>query len=344
MPAQSSHSTVEYFFEETNIPPVWQGTLMTSLPPTRGNQHEDASFYRTLLESTKAIPWRIDWQTMNFSYIGPQIEQLLGWSQASWVSVNDWAERIHPEDRQKTVDFCVSQSQQGVDHEADYRAITADGEHIWIRDVVHVLRRPDGTLDSLVGFMFDISERKKAEDKILKLQEELETLSYKDSLTGVANRRMLDALLEVEWAKARASRHPLSVILVDIDFFKQYNDHYGHRAGDQCLKRVAHVLDTATARARDLCARLGGEEFMLVLPETDAAAALQVAERCRKLLTREGIPHASSSVSGSVTISMGIATIVPGAQDNLHELVELADRRLYQAKANGRDRIEAGVT
>jgi diguanylate cyclase (GGDEF)-like protein/PAS domain S-box-containing protein len=316
---------------------------MTSVLPTQNKHPEDASFYRTLLESTKAIPWRIDWQTMQFSYIGPQIEQLLGWSQTSWASVNDWAERIHPEDRQKTVDFCVSQSQQGVDHEADYRAITADGEYIWIRDVVHVLRHPDGTVDSLVGFMFDISERKKAEDKILKLQEELETLSYKDSLTGVANRRMLDALLEVEWAKARASRHPISVILVDIDFFKQYNDHYGHRAGDQCLKRVAHVLDTAAARSRDLCARLGGEEFMLVLPETDAAAALQVAERCRKLLTREGIPHASSSVSGSVTFSMGIATVVPGAHEDLSEFVELADRRLYQAKANGRDRVEAGV-
>jgi diguanylate cyclase (GGDEF)-like protein/PAS domain S-box-containing protein len=317
---------------------------MTSLPATQDHQAGDASFYRTLLESTKAIPWRIDWQSMQFSYIGPQIEQLLGWSQASWASVNDWADRIHPEDRQKTVDFCVSQSQQGVDHEADYRAITADGEYIWIRDVVHVLRNPDGTVESLVGFMFDISERKKAEDKILKLQEELETLSYKDSLTGVANRRMLDALLEVEWAKARASRHPISVILVDIDFFKQYNDHYGHRAGDQCLKRVAHVLDTAATRSRDLCARLGGEEFMLVLPETDTAAALQVAERCRKLLTREGIQHASSSVSASVTVSMGIATVVPGAHENLSEFVELADRRLYQAKANGRDRVEAGIS
>lgn len=316
---------------------------MTYASPDSNASHEDSGFYRTLLESTRAIPWRIDWQSMRFSYIGPQIEQLLGWTQASWVSVNDWAERIHPEDRQKTVDFCVSQSRQGVDHEADYRAITADGDTVWIRDVVHVLRNPDGSVDSLVGFMFDISERKKAEDKILKLQEELETLSYKDSLTGVANRRMLDALLDVEWAKSRASRQPISVILVDIDFFKQYNDHYGHRAGDQCLKRVAHVLDAAAARPRDLCARLGGEEFMLVLPETDAATARHVAERCRKLLVRESIAHAQSHVSDMVTFSMGIGTIVPELQDELSEFLELIDRRLYQAKANGRDRIEAGA-
>ena len=104
----------------------------------------DAAVYRTLLESTKAIPWRIDWATMQFTYIGPQIEELLGWTPSSWVSVNDWAERIHVEDRQKTVDFCVAQSQQGVDHEADYRAVTRDGDYKWIRDVVHVVRRADG--------------------------------------------------------------------------------------------------------------------------------------------------------------------------------------------------------
>ena len=149
------------------------------------------------MESTKAIPWRIDWATMRFTYIGPQIEELLGWSQASWLTVDDWANRIHEEDRQKTVEFCVAQSQKGVDHEADYRAITYQGDHVWIRDVVHVVRRPDGSVESLVGFMFDISARKEAEDKIVQLQRELELLSYRDSLTGVANRRMFDTLYPI---------------------------------------------------------------------------------------------------------------------------------------------------
>lgn len=106
------------------------------------------------------------------------------------MTVNDWADRIHEEDRQRTVDFCVSQSQQGIDHEADYRALTPDGDYVWIRDVVHVVRRADGSVEALVGFMFDITERKQAEDKILQLQRELEVLSYRDSLTGVANRRI----------------------------------------------------------------------------------------------------------------------------------------------------------
>ena len=299
----------------------------------------DAAVYRTLLESTKAIPWRIDWATMQFTYIGPQIEALLGWTPASWVSVNDWAERIHAEDRQKTVDFCVAQSQQGVDHEADYRALTADGSEVWIRDVVHVVRTSDGAVEALVGFMFDITARKQAEDKILQLQRELEVLSYRDSLTNVANRRMFDTLYPVEWAKARATGEPLSLVIVDIDYFKQYNDHYGHVQGDECLRRVAQAMDAGASRTRDLCARLGGEEFVLLLPATDAAAARNVAERCRKLLANQAIAHARSGAGRTVTVSMGVGTIVPGSQDDASVFMDRIDRRLYQAKSAGRDRM-----
>jgi diguanylate cyclase (GGDEF)-like protein/PAS domain S-box-containing protein len=302
----------------------------------------DPEVYRTLLESTRAIPWKIDWASMEFAYIGPQIEQVLGWRQDSWKTVNDWAERIHEEDRQKTVEFCVAQSQQGADHEADYRALTADGDWVWIRDVVHVVRNPDGSPQALVGFMFDISERKKAEDKILQLQKELEALSYQDSLTTVANRRMFDTILEVEWAKARVTAQPLSLVLVDIDHFKAYNDRHGHPQGDACLRQVARVLDDAASRTRDLCARLGGEEFALLLPSTGALAAQEVARRCRKLLGQAAIPHGGSAVSDFVTCSMGVGSIVPGAHDSVRAFIESVDRRLYQAKNGGRDRIVGG--
>jgi diguanylate cyclase (GGDEF)-like protein/PAS domain S-box-containing protein len=299
----------------------------------------DAGVYRTLLESTRAIPWRIDWDTMRFTYIGPQIEELLGWTPASWISVTDWAERIHAEDRQKTVDFCVAQSQQGIDHEADYRALTSDGDEVWIRDVVHVVRRSDGSVEALVGFMFDITARKLAEDKILQLQRELEVLSYRDSLTGVANRRMFDTLYAVEWAKSRAIGEPLSLVVIDIDYFKQFNDHYGHVQGDECLRQVAQAMDGGASRTRDLCARLGGEEFVLLLPATDQEAARNVAERCRKLLARAELPHARSGVGRLVTVSMGVGTIVPGANDDALVFLDRVDRRLYQAKSAGRDRI-----
>ena len=301
----------------------------------------DSTVYKTLLESTKAIPWKIDWKTMRFAYIGPQIEELLGWSPASWVSAEDWASRMHPEDREWVVDFCVSQSKDGCDHEADYRALTQDGRYVWIRDVVHVVRNADGEVDSLVGFMFDISERKATEQKLAALQQELEALSFKDGLTGVANRRMFDSILETEWTNARRNSQPLSLILIDIDYFKQYNDHYGHIQGDDCLKRVGKVLGSAATRARDLLARFGGEEFALVLPETDAAAALKVAERCRSLIFKEQMPHATSPISPILTVSLGVNTIIPGHSDQPLAFVEAVDRRLYQAKQAGRNRVAA---
>jgi len=246
---------------------------------------------------------------------------------------------MHEDDRRKTVDFCVAQSQQGVDHEADYRALTRDGDYVWIRDVVHVLRRPDGSVEALVGFMFDITARRQAEDKILQLQRELEVLSYRDSLTGVANRRMFDTLYPVEWAKAQASGEPLSLLMVDIDYFKQYNDHYGHMQGDECLRQVAAALDAGASRPRDLCARFGGEEFVLLLPATDGQSARNMAERCRRLLADKGLSHARSGVGRMVTVSIGSGTIVPGSKDQAEAFLDRIDRRLYQAKSAGRDQV-----
>ncbi len=299
----------------------------------------DSTVYRTLLESTKAIPWKIDWSTMRFAYIGPQIENLLGWSPSSWESVEDWAARMHPEDRERVVDFCVTQSRAGTDHEADYRALTRDGGYVWIRDVVHVVRNENGEVDSLVGFMFDISERKKTEEELAILQKELEELSFKDGLTGVANRRMFDAILDVEWTDARRNSRPLALIMFDIDYFKQYNDHYGHIQGDNCLKRVAQVLSSAATRSRDFLARFGGEEFVLVLPETDEKAAIKIAERCRNLLFKEQIPHEKSPLSQILTVSIGVGAIVPTRQDEPLRFVEDVDKRLYLAKQHGRNCI-----
>jgi diguanylate cyclase (GGDEF)-like protein/PAS domain S-box-containing protein len=312
------------------------------MPPIDEEIEDDSTVYKTLLESTKAIPWKIDWSTLKFAYIGPQIESLLGWSPSSWSSVEDWAARMHPDDRAWVVDFCVAQSQAGIDHEADYRAMTKDGTYVWIRDVVHVVRNEDGTVNSLIGFMFDISERKKTEERLISLQKELEDLSFKDGLTGVANRRMFDSIMELEWENARRNNQPLSLIMIDIDYFKQYNDHYGHLQGDECLKRVASALNSAATRARDAFARFGGEEFVLVLPETDEASAHKIAERCRSLIFKEQIPHEKSQTGQLLTVSMGVGTITPTHRDEVMSFIEAVDQRLYQAKQRGRNCIVAG--
>jgi diguanylate cyclase (GGDEF)-like protein/PAS domain S-box-containing protein len=300
---------------------------------------DDSAVYKTLLESTKAIPWKIDWDTMTFSYIGPQIESLLGWSRESWLSANDWAMRIHEDDRNDVVNFCIAQSKAGIDHEADYRALTKDGGYVWIRDVVHVMRNEDGSANSLIGFMFDITERKQIEEELVRLQKEFRELSYKDGLTGVANRRMFDSVMEVEWTNAQRNKQPLSLILLDIDYFKQYNDHYGHIQGDDCLKRVAAALGKVATRSRDFFARYGGEEFVLVLPETDAEAAHRIAERCRNAIFKEQVPHEKSDVGQILTISLGVSTMTPTHKDDALDFIEAVDRQLYQAKQRGRNCI-----
>ncbi|HEU4665133.1 MAG TPA: sensor domain-containing diguanylate cyclase [Dokdonella sp.] len=301
----------------------------------------DRDVYRTLLESTRAIPWKIDWNTMTFAYIGPQIEALLGWAPASWVSVQDWAERIHPDDRDRVVQYCVAQSQAGIDHEADYRALTPTGDYVWIRDVVHVVRDAQGTVEALVGFMFDISERKRTEERLLGLQAELQDLSFKDALTGLANRRRFDEVVEREWAGATSNGRPLSLVMVDIDYFKQYNDRYGHLQGDACLKQVADLLFGAAQGGRNFLARFGGEEFALVLPDTGAESARKVAARCRDAIVRAHIAHAASAIGHCLTISLGVGTAEPAEEGGLMAFIEAVDRRLYLAKQQGRDRIVA---
>lgn len=302
----------------------------------------DNAVYRTLLESTRAIPWKIDWATKKFAYIGPQIEALLGWSPDSWMTVEDWAMRMHPDDREYVVNFCVAQSQAGIDHEADYRALTKDNGYVWIRDVVHVVRNEQGEVEALIGFMFDISERKKTEEKLLALQKELEALSFKDGLTNIANRRRFDASLELEWDSAIRLRQPLSILLFDIDFFKQYNDLYGHVQGDRCLVDIAQTLSLALDGPRDLVARFGGEEFIVLLPGADASVALKVAERCQRLIQKQAIVHAHSPHDQRVTVSVGVGTVVPDEHIKPSQFLEQVDQRLYLAKKNGKNRVEAG--
>ena len=294
------------------------------------------TFYKTLLESTKAIPWRIDWATMQFTYIGPQIQALLGWSTDSWTSANDWAERIHPDDREKVVGFCISQSKDGVDHEMDYRALTIDGHYVWIRDVVHVIRDANGVTETLVGFMFDINERKKNEEELLRLQKELEALSYQDTLTEIANRRSYNIFLESEWDIAIRNQTQISAILVDIDFFKKYNDSYGHNAGDVALRKIAQILKSEI-RSRDLVARLGGEEFIIILPATSQIDAKMIAERIRLRIATTSIKHDASSTF--LTASLGVGSILPKLGDNSEYFIEIIDKQLYRAKEEGRNKV-----
>ncbi|MBA3672674.1 MAG: diguanylate cyclase, partial [Gemmatimonadaceae bacterium] len=165
----------------------------------------------------------------------------------------------------------------------------------------------------------------------------LEQLSSLDGLTAIPNRREFDRVAALEWRRAIRPGRSLSVILADVDRFKEYNDRYGHLNGDECLRQVAVALSEAVFRPTDFLARYGGEEFAFVLPETDEAGAMRVAERARALVSRLGIPHLGHDGRSVVTMSLGIATIVPTDDEQLVTLIDLADRALYAAKADGRD-------
>jgi diguanylate cyclase (GGDEF)-like protein len=167
----------------------------------------------------------------------------------------------------------------------------------------------------------------------------LEDLSLVDGLTGIGNRRRFDEFLAREWRRSRRARTSLAVIRIDVDYFKPYNDQYGHVAGDDCLREVAATIAMLVRRPGDLCARYGGEEFAAILPHTDLAGARVLAERIRAAIMALEIAHGSSSVAPFVTISVGVAASDAADAEEPDELMIQADRRLYEAKAAGRNRV-----
>lgn len=169
----------------------------------------------------------------------------------------------------------------------------------------------------------------------------LKYLSRLDSLTGIANRRHMDEILDKEWFRAIRNRSNISIIFIDIDYFKLYNDNYGHLMGDECLKEVAATLKDIPVRPNDLVSRYGGEEFTLVLPETSEART--VAEKCRRSVEQLQIPHEFSEVADVVTISIGACTCSPNIGTNPKMIIDLADKALYKAKESGRNRVEVTV-
>lgn len=169
----------------------------------------------------------------------------------------------------------------------------------------------------------------------------LENLSSIDGLTGIANRRRFDEILKMEWAKALETSQYLSLIMLDIDYFKLYNDNYGHIKGDDCLKKIALAMNRALRRPHDFVARYGGEEFAVILPQTELPGALKVANCIEQAIAKENIEHAFSPISCRVTSSLGVASIVPDHVSSTGEFIRAADRCLYRAKNKGRSCIES---
>jgi len=188
-------------------------------------------------------------------------------------------------------------------------------------------------------FRRELHQRRAAEQAALDLNVQLEKLATTDALTGLANRRRFDDALEREWRRAVRNQLPLSLIVLDADYFKGFNDRYGHQRGDEALRLIARSIEASIVNASDTACRIGGEEFAVILPETDAAGAEIVAHRIREAVAGWKIPHASSPL-GVLTVSLGLAQIPDVRAADPAAFVEAADQALYAAKANGRNQVQ----
>jgi len=185
----------------------------------------------------------------------------------------------------------------------------------------------------------DMSQMTKREKHLRSRNTELLSSAYLDPLTGIANRRRFDEFVATEFRRAQRSEELLSILMIDVDHFKAYNDHYGHPQGDTCLRQVAEAIASVVQRAGDLAARYGGEEFVAVLPGTDKDGAVILAENLRNRILQLAIPHEASKVLPQVTVSIGVACITPDRSAKFETLVSAADFALYRAKHEGRNRV-----
>ncbi|MEL6455544.1 MAG: diguanylate cyclase [Cyanobacteria bacterium J06623_5] len=199
-------------------------------------------------------------------------------------------------------------------------------------------QKVDGEAIGRIWTYRDVTEKKRAAAEIEAANRKLNRLANLDGLTQVANRRYFDGYLEQWWRAAMRDQQPLSLILLDVDFFKGYNDHYGHLAGDRCLEMIAQATQSAVGRLTDLVARYGGEEFAIILPETRLAGAINIAQQIQAAIQTLKIDHAASEVSDLVTISLGIACLIPQTDTRVDSLINAADTALYDAKRQGRNR------
>ena len=218
--------------------------------------------------------------------------------------------------------------------------IVLDKEHYYSRDRnwFHIVAVKLG--DGFAVNFRDITERKQMEIALKEANLELKRQANIDSLTQVANRRRFDEYLIQEWSRCAREKQTLALILCDVDYFKFYNDAYGHQAGDECLYKVAQGMSLAIKRPADVVFRYGGEEFAMILPFTQGEGALTVAEDVRERIVKLQIPHDLSQVSQYVTLSLGVSSIIPNVESSPESLIAAADRALYEAKALGRNRVE----
>jgi len=271
-------------------------------------------------------------------YVSPAATEILGWSQEELLG-GTYAQIVHPDDIASFAGWllgCREDKEMGT---LSYRCLRKDGSYVWLESNIRLYREAaTGAPGGFVYILRDISERKIAECQLQEAFHTVEQLAMVDGLTGVANRRLLDETLNREWMRAMRDGTAISLLLIDVDHFKPFNDLYGHVAGDQCLQSVAAAIQNVLRRPPDLLARYGGEEFVVVLPNTPGTGAEVMAAKVMAAVEQCAIPH-TGSPHGLVTVSLGCASATPTMDSDPTELLKAADAAMYLAKSQGRNRI-----
>ena len=296
--------------------------------------------YRLLADNARDVIMRLD-PSLRRVYVSPASRAVLGYEPEELIGRSP-QEIVHPDDWPTVAALVLSAREGRSDVEAIYRLRRRDGRIVWVEGRYGRLPGDRG----YIAVLRDVTLRKRAEERAAALHAELAHLAHNDGLTGLANRRRFDEVLDAEWRRAARDGAPISLLLIDVDRFKLFNDRYGHQGGDACLRAVAEAVRGIVSRPGDLTARYGGEEIAVVLPGTDAAGATAVAERVRRAVEALALPHEGSpQCGGVVTVSLGCATSEPeaGPRTEAGTLIAAADAQLYEAKRTGRNRVAASL-
>ncbi len=305
---------------------------------------ESQRFIQGIIDASTNILYVDSFADGSNFYISRWIENVLGYEPAEVQKLGaQYLEKlVHADEKKHMAEERdkLAAINDGEVVENEYRFRHRQGNWRWLLCRETVFQRDaDGQPTQVFGTATDITKRKHAEVALKEFNAELERLANMDGLTQVANRRSFDNYLAQEWNNVGSGRSSLSLILCDIDYFKNYNDTYGHQAGDVCLRQVAEAIERAVKRSTDLVARYGGEEFAVVLPNTSVKGLERVAIEIQREVRQLNILHSRSEVSEYITLSLGIAAVTCTADLHLDMLIAAADQGLYQAKYEGRDRF-----